>query len=287
MSHPSVPAVLRRYGTRPKKALGQHFLINDSLAKRIVQAADLDEQSVVLEIGSGTGILTRHLLESAHHVVAVEIDPLLHEVLRQEFTGCRNLTLAHQNILDVDMAEVCRIHDVHDLVVIGNLPYNITGPVIEHLMRYRPVIRRAMLMTQEEVGRRLTACPGGKIYGALSVIVQYIYHVRPLFHVSAGNFLPRPAVESMLIMMTPHASPPVHVYDETLLYQLIRGAFQHRRKMLHHAITRISQGSSDVVASRTGIDLRRRGETLSLDEFARLTNVIWEIQDTGVPSKRA
>lgn len=287
MSYLSVPAVLRRYGIRPKKALGQHFLINDSLARRIVQAADIDEQSVVLEIGSGTGILTRHLIESANHVVAVEIDPLLHDVLRQEFAACQNLTLAHQDILDVDMAEVCEVHDVHDLIVIGNLPYNITGPVIGRLLQYRPVIRRAMLMTQEEVGRRLTAPPGGKIYGALSVIVQYAYHVRPLFHVSAENFLPRPAVQSIFIMLTPHASPPVHVHDETLFYQIIRGAFQHRRKMLHHAITRISQGSSDVVENRTGIDLRRRGETLSLDEFARLANVIWEIQDTGASSKRA
>lgn len=275
---PSVPAVLRYYGIRPNKALGQHFLINDTIAARIVQAAAPDKASVVLEIGAGTGALTHHLVESSEQVVAVEIDSQLYNVLKQDFSACPNLTLMRRDILDVDIADICRSHGVDEVIVVGNLPYNITGPVIEQLMKYSRVIRRAVIMTQEEVGQRLTAQPGGKTYGALTVVLQYAYNIKPLMRVASGSFYPRPAVQSVVTELTPHAHPPVDVHDETFLRHIVRAAFQHRRKMLHHAVKRVSEGDIDMVAARTGIDLKRRGETLSLNEFARLANVLWDLQ---------
>lgn len=283
----SVLALLHRYGIRPKKALGQHFLTSDGIGRRIVEAAGVDADTVVLEIGSGTGALTRRLVERARHVVGVEIDAALYRALLSEFADCRNLTLHHQDVRSLDIAEVCRTHRVDDLVVVGNLPYHITGAVIERLLTHRPVIRRATIMVQEEVGDRLMAPPGGKTYGALSVIVQYVYHPRLLFRVAPGNFIPRPGVRSIVMTLTPHPAPPITVRDPDLFVRLVKAAFRHRRKMLHHALTGglfpgIDAARLPDIARQAGIDLRRRGETLSLAEFGRLADVVWSLQKTGV-----
>ena len=266
--------VLRRYGIRPRKKLGQNFLVNDGIAGRIVDNAASDEQAVVLEIGAGSGVLTHQLVEQARHVIAVEIDSALQEVLRRELGANPNFTLMPVDILRVDLEEVCRTHGAEQLTVIGNIPYNITGPLLERLLTYRPVIRGVILMTQEEVGLRLAAEPGTKAYGALTVIVRYAYDVERLFRVGPGNFVPRPAIQSVVLRLTPHLEPPVNVCDEALLIRVIKASFQHRRKMLHHAVNRLLPESADAVAEQSGIDLRRRGETLSLDEFGRLTDTL-------------
>ena len=266
--------VIRRYGIHPRKALGQNFLVNDTIAGRIIESVTPDEQSVVLEIGAGTGILMHRLIDRVRHVIAVEIDQALQDVLKRELGEYPNITLMAQDILKVDLAEVCRAHDAERLTVIGNIPYNITGPVLERLLKYRSVIRHVVLMTQEEVGQRLAADPGSKAYGALSVIVRYAYKVEKLFRVAPGNFLPRPAVQSAVLRLTPYPKPPVDVCDEGLLVRVIKASFQHRRKMLHHAVNRLLPESAETVTEQSGIDLRRRGETLSLDEFARLTDTL-------------
>lgn len=287
----SAVALLRRYRIHPDKALGQHFLVNDRIARRIVDATGVDAHTVVLEIGPGIGALTRQLVERARHVVGVEIDPALFRVLQAEFADCQNLTLLCQDICDLDITEVCRAHGVDDLIVVGNLPYNITGPVIERLLRYRSVIRLATIMVQQEVGARLTAPPGNKTYGALSVIVQYTYQPRLLFRVSPGHFIPRPAVQSVVMTLTPHPTPPVNVHDPDCLFRLVKAAFRHRRKMLHHALTGDLIPHPDAaqraeIESCTGIDLRRRGETLSLAEFGRLADAIGQRHNRNETAKR-
>jgi 16S rRNA (adenine1518-N6/adenine1519-N6)-dimethyltransferase len=269
--------ILRRYGIRPHKGYGQHFLIKEAVARRIVDAAELTPEALVLEIGPGTGALTQHLISAARQVCAVEIDPQLVSLLEQEYASFPNLEVRRQDILDLDIAALCRQYQAEGVTVVGNLPYNITGPILERLLLYRPCIVRAVVMVQEEVGERLTASPGTKAYGALSVIIRYTYRIRTAFRVAAGNFMPRPAVQSAVLVLEPHAAPPVSVRDADLLFRLVKSAFQQRRKMLHHAVARMTpDGRTEPLSAGTGIDLSRRGETLSLDEFALLANAIWE-----------
>lgn len=274
MSLPSIPALLRRYGIRPDKNRGQHFLINDAIAARIAETAHLSSDDVVLEIGPGTGALTRHLLPVARHVCAVEIDPYLVELLRAEYAHTPHLTVVHGDMLKIDIIRLCDDMQTDKLTVAANLPYNITGPALERLLVFRARIRRAVIMVQEEVGQRLIAGPGTKAYGALSLIVRYSYRVSRVFRVAPGNFLPPPTVQSVVLLMEPWETPPVAVEDPVLLIELIRAGFRHRRKMLHHALASYGPDIPERIARATGLDLTRRGESLTLEEFACMTHAM-------------
>lgn len=271
---PSIPAILRKYGIRPNKARGQHFLINDHIANRIAASTGLTADTTVLEIGPGTGALTRHLVAVARHVYAVEVDAYLVDVLRAEFHDAANLTVLHDDILGVDIDALCADAGTDRLVVAANLPYNITGPVLERLLMFHRRVSRAVIMVQDEVGQRLTAVPGTKAYGALSLIIRYSYRVSRLFRVGGSNFIPPPTVQSSVLLLAPHPAPPVDADDPALLIDLIRAGFQHRRKMLHHALTRYGPDMADRTARMTSLDLTRRGESLTLEEFALLANAI-------------
>lgn len=265
---------MRRRKIRAKKSLGQNFLVNDSIADRIVESVGITDDSLVVEIGAGTGILTRRLMERAHKVVAVEIDSGLVELLRRDLGSESNLTLLNEDILGLDLSRLSSQFESKRMRVIGNIPYNITGPVIERLLHFRDSIETVVMMTQEEVGLRLSAEPGNKIYGALTAIVGYAYKVERLFRVSPANFRPQPSIQSTVLRMVPYREPPVEVCDDALLIRVIKASFQHRRKMLHHAVNRILPGSAQTVMQGSGIDLSRRAETLSLAEFATLTDTL-------------
>lgn len=276
--HPTVPATLRKYGVKPSKIRGQHFLINEAISHRIVAAADISEKSTVIEIGAGTGALTRFLTNRAGNVIAVEIDRKLAHLLNCEFADCDNLTILNRNVLDLDLTELAASCGAESMNIVSNLPYNITGPVLDLLITHRKVIREVVIMIQLEVGSRLVAKPGTKSYGILSIVMPYYYRIESLFNVAGGNFMPRPDVESAVLKLTPLDKPPVAVNDPTRMFRLVKDAFQQRRKMLHHAVRRHAPDGVPEIIERTGIDLKRRGETLTMQEFAALSDAIDDFQ---------
>ena len=271
-------ASLRREDFRPSRSRGQHFLNDSTIARRIVEAAGVTGQTPVLEIGPGAGALTRHLVARGGRVTAVEIDAELARALQKAYGRYDHLTILNRDVLDLDLSDLMNGYDT-GFALVANLPYGITGPVLDRLIAHRARIKCAVLMVQHEVGGRLAALPGTKAYGAITAIMAYHYGVESLFRVGGDRFVPRPAVDSVVLRLTPHERPPVAVEDADLLNVLIKAAFQHRRKMLHHAMNRLVPGSAGYVSDHTGINLKRRGETLDLGEFAALSNALRDYRD--------
>ncbi|MHB9075420.1 MAG: 16S rRNA (adenine(1518)-N(6)/adenine(1519)-N(6))-dimethyltransferase RsmA [Desulfobaccales bacterium] len=283
MSSTSPKSLLLRLGLKPKKALGQHFLLHPHQARRIVAALDLDGQDTVLEIGAGLGALTTFLAQTARRVIALERDPDLAGFLRQDlFSEVPGVEVVCQDVLEFDFRQAS-LAAGRPLAVVGNLPYQITSPLLFRLIEHIPVISRAVLMMQLEVGARLLAKPGTKDYGILSVLGQYYFRVTRLFALSPGNFFPPPQVDSVVVRLLPEAPNPA-ARDEALLRQLVKTAFGHRRKTLnntlaaHAATFGLSLEAMRALLAELGIDLKRRGETLSVAEFVEISNKVTELQ---------
>jgi 16S rRNA (adenine1518-N6/adenine1519-N6)-dimethyltransferase len=270
-------ALLARYGLRPKKSWGQNFLVERATADRIVAAAGLQGDDVVVEIGAGLGALTGGLAAAAGRVIAVERDPDLVAVLRAELAALTNLEVAGVDALTFDFQAAARLAG-RPLVVVGNLPYQITTPMLFRVLELADggrAIGRAVFMVQREVAERLNAQPGGKTYGRLSVMLQQQAEVSLLFHVAPGAFLPRPAVASTVFRLVPRARPRAEVVQPAVFEQVVRAAFGGRRKMLRRALEP-DFGAPRLTRALTasGVDGARRGEELSIDELAALANAL-------------
>ena len=267
---------------RPKKSLGQCFLIDPGTARRIVQEAEIAPEDVVLEIGPGRGALTGHLLEQGARVIGVEIDQALCGELKDQFGREERFVLVVGDILKLDWSELGNISRLcfqgdaivpadGNLKVVANLPYHITSPVLFKLLDHGNAIERALLMVQAEVGKRIVAQPGGKDRGILSVMVQWKSHPKLLFHVHRSCFRPSPRVDSCVIRLHFGATPKSFPEDERIFTGIVRTAFGQRRKMLRNALSPFGEPLSEA-ARRAGIDLTRRAETLSVEEFVRLSD---------------
>jgi 16S rRNA (adenine1518-N6/adenine1519-N6)-dimethyltransferase len=271
---PSPQALLARYGLQAKKSWGQNFLVDHGVQARIVAAAALTGDDVALEIGAGLGALTRHLLAQAGKVIAVERDPDMVTVLRGELADRGQLEIRAMDALEIDFGAEGR-----PLVVVGNLPYQITTPLLfgitEGAARGRAVAR-AVLMVQREFAERVVAGAGSKIYGRLSVMVQQQAAVEILFHVSPGSFHPRPAVTSTVFRLVPRAQPLAPVRDEALFAAVVRVAFSTRRKMLRRALAPTFGEAVPRALARAEIDETRRAEELDVAAFARLADALFE-----------
>ena len=277
MQHPIIASpevtnhILRRFKLRADKKLGQNFLIDNSVVQRIVGAAELTAGDNVLEVGPGIGTLTQGLAESGADVVAVELDQRLLPVLETTLAGYDNVRVVHGDILKVDIPETV---GAPCFKVCANLPYYITTPIIFALLEKRLPMERLVAMVQKEVAERMAATPGSRDYGALSVAIQYYTEPEIAFTVPPESFIPAPAVDSAVIVCKRRAVPPVRVCDEALLFRVVKAAFSMRRKMLSNSLK--SMGITGEECSRwlelAGVDSRRRAETLSLEEFAALTN---------------
>jgi len=278
--------ILAVHNIRPKRILGQHFLIDKEILNRIITAAELSQNDVVLEIGAGIGVLTTQLVSLVSKVIAIEIDPVLINILRQELAGYNNVSLIKEDILKVKWGESlnCELKSqftiqafTPKIKVIANLPYYIVTPVILHLLQAKENFSILILMVQQEVGNRILAAPGSKIYGALSVFVQY--HTQPelVCQVSKESFFPKPKVNSVVLRLNVLDSPAVSVKDEGFFFKVVRDAFSKRRKMLINAISDIgiSKDRLREALIECGINLKRRGETLSLEEFGRISDVLY------------
>ncbi len=285
--------LLRGSGLRPRKRLGQNFLVNAGVLDAIVEAAELSPEDVVLEIGAGTGTLTQRLALSSGKVIAVELDEGLFHILESIFQCRSNVTLIHGDILDLDLPAVIStgsqdagLLEVRfpGVKIIGNLPYYITSPVLMKILDESSAlcVRLVLVMIQEEVGARMVASPGTRDYGALSIAVAYRSDAQILRRVPASSFYPRPKVDSVLVRLDIRSTPPVDVRDERLFFQIVRSAFQYRRKTLRNAL-RLAFRSGEVQPSpelvnsaleTLSLDPNRRGETLSISEFADLANMV-------------
>lgn len=266
-------------GFRAKKRLGQHFLVEPKIIHKIIACARFTESDLVLEIGPGKGALTLPLARSVGRLVAIEKDALLVSLLQKRLNraGINNVTLINHDILKWDFQKIRQPSSTR-LLVIGNLPYNISSPVLDKLIKNRNLLNRAVLMFQLEVAKRLTASPGGKAYGAMTIFIQYHAHTRILLEVSKDAFSPKPEVDSMVVELDFKKPYPKRALNEDTFKKVFKGAFAHRRKTMINSLRVLSQfWDRDVLleAMKTcGIDPKRRAETLDMDEFLCLSDAL-------------
>lgn len=280
MLHPVIASrevthyILQTFGLKAKKRFGQNFLINEKVVQAIAQAAQIGPGDLVLEIGPGIGTLTQALAETGAQVKSVEIDQSLLPVLAKTLEGYTNVEIIPGDVLKVDLGEITQ-HE--PFTVAANLPYYITTPIIFALLEQQLPLKRLVVMVQKEVAERMTAGPGTKDYGPLSLALQYYSEPRLALSVPARDFMPAPKVDSMVVVCEKREQPPVDA-DPKLFFQVVRAAFSQRRKMLSNCLK--SRGlSSDQVKTlmeRAGIDGKRRGESLSMEEFGKLTKAYAE-----------
>jgi 16S rRNA (adenine1518-N6/adenine1519-N6)-dimethyltransferase len=265
--------ILKTFGIHTSKKLGQNFLIDAEVVQHIVDAAEVSETDTVLEIGPGIGTLTQGLAATGASIVCVELDRRLVGVLEKTLAGYENVRVIHGDILKVDISrEISR----ENYKVVANLPYYITTPIIMRLLELRLPIERLVTMVQKEVAERMVASPGGKDYGALSVAVQYYTEPKIMFVVPPRSFIPAPAVESAVICCRVRNRPPVEVTSEKTFFRIVRAAFAQRRKTLFNGLKAagITPDQLTTIFDTLGLDKLRRGETLSLAEFAAVANAI-------------
>jgi len=275
--------ILHQYGIKPNKKLGQSFLIDINVINRIVHAANISQEDIVVEIGAGIGVLTENIAKKAKRVIAVEIDRNLVEVLKDKLGVYDNVEVHCGDILKFDFNSISETHS-SKIKIIGNVPYNISSPLIFRLLSFRPVISDFMLMLQKEIVQRLVSVPDNKIYGVPSVILQMFASAEKIFDVPATCFYPQPKVESAIIKGSFREKPLVYLQDEIFFTGLVKAAFAQRRKMLINNLknAKFLEGLSDddlkEALDAAGIDGKRRGETLSISEFGNLSNILKEKQ---------
>ena len=267
----------RLHGGRPRKRFGQHFLTQDGVARRIVAGSELQKTDVVVEVGPGLGALTQFIVHQARQLHLVELDRDLAEYLTAAIpTGSCEVEVHCRDVLAFDFDGLSRMAEQR-LVVLGNLPYNITSPLLFQLLEQHRGLQRAVFMLQREVGERLTAPPGGKSYGVLSILMGVYASVVPLFLVGPRQFYPPPQVDSIVVRLDFLDQPLLDDDAFQFLRQVVNHAFQHRRKTLLNSLRSMAPLCSIPVAEAlaiTAIDPMRRPETLALEDFIRLSAVL-------------
>ncbi len=270
-------AVLRSRGLRPRRRRGQHFLVDSGVRDRIVAAAEIGAGSLVVEIGPGTGILTEAILGTGASVLAVELDRDLARLLSERWAGNPRVAIQSADALEFDFAQALRDDPRRGRArVVANIPYYVSTPLILRLVRQRDLFEALFLTVQREVAERLTAAPGTKSYGSLTLACQYRASVRTVFGIPRTAFHPVPAVDSALVRFDLLDAPRVRVAEPRQLFAVIRAAFGVRRKTLRNALCRAGWPVAVVEAAlgRVGVAPLRRGETLALDDFARLSDAL-------------
>ncbi|MBQ9022564.1 MAG: 16S rRNA (adenine(1518)-N(6)/adenine(1519)-N(6))-dimethyltransferase RsmA [Eubacterium sp.] len=276
----AVKAVTGKYQFTIQKKYGQNFLIDEHVLQDIVDAAGISEDDYVLEIGPGIGTMTQYLAYHARGVAAVEIDRMLIPILEDTLQGYPNVDIVHNDILKTDIAKLVEEKNGgQPIKVVANLPYYITTPIILALFESGIPAESITIMVQKEVADRMQTGPGSKDYGALSLAVQYYAKPEIITEVSPASFLPQPKVGSAVIRLTRHEKPPVDVKDEKLMFRLIRASFNQRRKTLANGLKNagnlhFSKEEIEQAITALGKPLTVRGETLSLEEFAALANLL-------------
>lgn len=273
-------AVLQKYNFNFQKKFGQNFLIDTSVLDRIIAAAEITKEDCVLEIGPGIGTMTQYLAENAREVAAVEIDRNLIPILEETLSEYDNVTVINDDILKVDINKIVEEKNGgRPVKVVANLPYYITTPIIMGLFEKHVPLKSITIMVQKEVADRMQVGPGTKDYGALSLAVQYYAKPELVANVPPNCFIPRPNVGSAVVRLTRYEEPPVQVEDEKKMFSLIRASFNQRRKTLLNGLGNapelgISKERVAAVLEEMGLSPTVRGEALTLEQFARLSNLL-------------
>ena len=274
--------VIQKYGFAFQKKFGQNFLIDAHVLDKIIAAAGVTADDMVLEIGPGIGTMTQYLAERARQVTAVEIDTNLIPILKETLSDYDNVTVINEDILKVDIKKLAEEYNAgKPIKVVANLPYYITTPIIMGLFESGVPIDNITVMVQKEVADRMQVGPGSKDYGALSLAVQYYAEPYIVANVPPNCFIPRPNVGSAVIRLTRHQTPPVEVKDRELMFKLIRASFNQRRKTLLNGLNNspeLSFGKEQIAAAieQLGVPAAVRGEALTLEQFARLSDLLGE-----------
>ena len=279
-------AILKKYDFTFQKKFGQNFLIDTHVLEKIVDAASIGKDDLVLEIGPGIGTVTQYLCEAARQVIAVEIDRKLIKILKDTLSAYDNVEVINEDILKVDIAALVEEKNGgKPIKVVSNLPYYITTPIIMTLLEKRVPVTDMTLMMQEEVARRMQAVPGNKDYGALSLAVQYYSVPYIAAFVPQNCFMPRPNVGSAVVNLKCHKEPPVRVKNEELMFKLIKASFAQRRKTLQNGLTNSAEldftkdeVTEAILKMQETLGMKQnpliRGETLTLKEFACLSDIL-------------
>ncbi|QAA30687.1 16S rRNA (adenine(1518)-N(6)/adenine(1519)-N(6))-dimethyltransferase RsmA [Clostridium manihotivorum] len=271
--------LVKKYNFKFTKSLGQNFLVDDSVLEDIVNGAEVTEEDVVIEIGPGVGTLTAQLLKKAKKVIAIELDDELVPILQNELGENPNFQLIHKDALKVDFNEL--IGDEKSVKLVANLPYYVTTPIIVRLLNEGYNFKSLTVMIQKEVAERINSEPNCKEYGSISVLVQYYCDTNIIRYVSPNCFIPRPKVESVVIRLDRLEKPRVELRSEKLFFDVVRSSFNMRRKTLWNAVKSIGLPKENMERAfeSSGIDQKRRGETLSIEEFAALSDAIYDEKD--------
>ncbi len=280
LSNPQVTIeTIKKYDFAFQKKFGQNFLIDSHVLDKIIAAAGVTKEDVVLEIGPGFGTMTQYLAEAAKEVIAVEIDKTLIPILHETLADYNNITIINEDILKVDIKKlVDEKNGGRPIKVVANLPYYITTPIIMGLFESHVPLDNITVMVQKEVAQRMQAGPGTKDYGALSLAVQFYAEPYIVANVPPNCFIPRPGVGSAVIRLTKWENPPIAVKDESLMFSLIRASFNQRRKTLQNSLVNggVSVTKEEVVQALEQMELSPtiRGEALTLDQFAMLSDIL-------------
>lgn len=271
-----------KFGFRFSKSLGQNFLTDKNIIDRIIEGSEIGPEDLVLEIGPGIGVITREAAACAKKVIAVELDSDLLPILDYTLGDLDNVEVINQDILKTDIPEIVGREDFSgDLRIIGNLPYYITTPIIMKLLQEDTGAKSITVMMQKEVADRLKAAPGKKDCGAISLMVQYFVEVKEVAKVPRSSFVPQPKVDSTVLRLDVLKEKPISVKDEDYLFKVIKAGFGQRRKTLLNSLSALDDMTKDKVSKaleNAGIDPIRRGETLSLQEFGRLSDELLEMR---------
>lgn len=254
--------LLEAYGRYPRKRLGQHFLVDPQVLQRVINAAELTKDDLVIEIGSGLGVVTAELAQRAQHVIAVEVDKELLKISQDVLKAYQNISYVSKDFLKINLHELSLGKKYK---IVGNLPYYITAPIVEKILEAEDKPELAVLMVQKEVAERMASGPGTKKYGSFSIFVQYHAEVKLDSFVSKSSFHPWPKVGSAIVILKPYQHPEYEVKNEKLFFDIVHAAFQQRRKKLRNSL--VDFGLSDA-----GIDLNQRPEELTIEDFSALAN---------------
>ena len=276
--------ILEKYGFSFKKSLGQNFLIDTNVLNRIVDFAEMSSETAAIEIGPGIGALTEQLAKRAKKVIAFEIDQRLLPILGETLEPYDNVKIIHSDVLKANVKQVVEeeFEKDQDIMVVANLPYYVTTPILFKLLEEQLPIRGIVVMLQKEVADRIAAAPGTKDYGSLSIALQYYTEAETVMIVPRTVFVPQPNVDSAVIRLTKREKPAVMVQDEAFFFEVVRASFAQRRKTLMNNLVNNLQGIPkdkellEQTLQEAGIDPKRRGETLSIEEFGRLSDALYD-----------
>lgn len=272
--------ILKKYNIKANKRLGQNFLINDNAIQEIVNAAGISAEDLIIEIGPGLGTLTSKLLEKAGKVIAVELDENMIKILKDRFKLYENFILINEDILKIDLKKLIEenLNDLRNVKIVANLPYYITTPIIMKLLEDRLNINSITVMVQKEVADRIAEKPGEKLSGAITYSVNYYAIPEKVTLVGKESFIPSPEVDSEVIKLNIRKEPPVKVDNEEMFFKLIKVSFMQRRKTLLNALTNsgliTNKEKLKQVLEKMNLDLNIRGEKLTLEQYAKLANLI-------------